>query len=403
MAEQKLREMKQTARRIFLDSSSPSVASVFRVVLVVFAALLAAVFLGAALYYLKNLIFWVVVSVFFAYLINPLVKLIRRPFKERHLEKFMPRSLAIVISYLLVFTVLILAISYLAPRLIEQAKEFASNVPGYAKIIQTKVTEINNRYENYKIPSQVQEQINEKVPEFLASLGEQVTSFAGTLLLGILFTSPWLILVPILSFFFLKDVNMFRLSVLRFMPSGKWRARAENFLEDVNNTLAAYTRAQLISCFLIGTICTIGFYLLGVNYALLLGILAGVLEFIPLIGPLIVAVTATTIASFTSPALAAWTASFLGALRLIHDYVTYPRIVREGIHLHPIAIILSVLAGEQIAGIPGVFLAIPLVAIATVTFKHINEHLGSRNIVADWLDSDDAPRETGEEPAKETA
>jgi predicted PurR-regulated permease PerM len=63
-------------------------------------------------------------------------------------------------------------------------------------------------------------------------------------------------------------------------------------------------------------------------------------------------------------------------LRLTHDYVTYPRIVRDGIHLHPFAVILSVLAGEQIAGIPGVFLSIPIVAIVTVLYKHILAHSG---------------------------
>ena len=72
----------------------------------------------------------------------------------------------------------------------------------------------------------------------------------------------------------------------------------------------------------------------------------------------------------------------LVALRVVHDYYTYPRIVRGGIHLHPLAIILSVLAGEQVAGIPGVFLSIPLVAIATVIYRHILEHQGQSGLVS---------------------
>jgi predicted PurR-regulated permease PerM len=173
-----------------------------------------------------------------------------------------------------------------------------------------------------------------------------------------------------------------------------WRARAESFLEDVNTTLAAYTRAQLISCFLIGSVCFLGFYLLDLNYALLLGILAGILEFIPLIGPLIMAVTATTIGAFYSPWQALYVATFLIVLRIIHDYVTYPRIVREGIHLHPLAIVLSVLAGEQIAGITGVFLSIPVVALLTVLAKHIREHRGSKGLVADFLEHGEEVEET---------
>ncbi|MDQ3041582.1 MAG: AI-2E family transporter, partial [Acidobacteriota bacterium] len=158
-------------------------------------------------------------------------------------------------------------------------------------------------------------------------------------------------------------------------------------------TLAAYTRAQLISCVVIGTLCTIAFYLLGVNYALLLGVMAGILEFIPLIGPLTIAIIAISIASLESTSEAIYVFIFLAVLRLLQDYVFYPRIVREGIHLHPLAIILSVLAGEQVAGIPGVFLSIPVVALLTVVYKHILEHSGSKGIVANIL----APKENSEE------
>ncbi len=376
---------KDTARRIFLDPSSPSFFSIIRVVIVVFGALGLVALANFTFVYLKNLIFLIVLSVFFAYLLNPLVRLIRRPFKERHLEKFMPRSVAIVIAYLAVLAVFVLAISYLAPRVIEQAKEFAGNLPGYSEQIKNRVTTINERYENYQIPPQVREEVNNKITSFVGDLGGIVTGIVGGLAINLLSISPFFILIPILSFFFLKDVNMFRVSILRMFPNGLWRSRAESFLEDVNTTLAAYTRAQLISCVLIGTICTIIFYILDVNYALLLGILAGILEFIPLIGPAIIGIVAVTIAAFSSGSQAVSVGVLLAILRLVHDYVTYPRIVREGIHLHPLAIVLSVLAGEQIAGIPGVFLSIPIVAIFTVIYKHVREYRGNKGIVADLL------------------
>lgn len=389
MAEKNIRELKQTARRVFLDPSTPSTQSILRVVLVVFLGILLVGMFGAMLYWLKSLIFLVILSIFFAYLLNPLVSLLRTPFKTRHLERYMPRSLAIVLAYLVVFISLGIAISYLAPRITEQIRQLAGNVPAYTASVQTWGKGIVTRLERYDIPPQIQEEFNKKVGEYLGSFGEFLTAFVlGSFLLNILIYLPWLFLVPILSFFFLKDVNSFRVSMLRLFPSGLWRARAESFLEDVNTTLAAYTRAQLISCFLIGSICTLVFYLLGVNYALLLGILAGILEFIPLIGPLVVALTAITISAFYSPWQALYVGIFLLVLRIIHDYVTYPRIVREGIHLHPLAIILSVLAGEQIAGITGVFLSIPVVALGTVLLKHIREHRGSRGLVAELLDND---------------
>jgi predicted PurR-regulated permease PerM len=213
--------------------------------------------------------------------------------------------------------------------------------------------------------------------------------------------SPWLILVPILAFFFLKDANLFRLAFLRIFPSGSWRSRAELFIQDVNKTLANYTRAQLISCIFIGTVCTFGFYVIGINYALLLGIVAGVLEFIPLIGPLTVGIIAVSVGALTSPWHALYTFLFLAGLRIAHDYITYPRIVRGGVHLHPLAIILSVLAGEQVAGIPGVFISIPVVALLTVLYKHILEHSGSKGIFSGLFEArGDNTSEVVEESSK---
>jgi predicted PurR-regulated permease PerM len=73
-------------------------------------------------------------------------------------------------------------------------------------------------------------------------------------------------------------------------------------------------------------------------------------------------------------------------LRIAQDYFIYPRIIRDGIHLHPLAVILSVLAGEQVAGIPGVFIAIPLVALLTVLYKHILQHTDSRGLFTGLLE-----------------
>ena len=389
-----LREKRQIVRRVYLDPSTPSVRSIVRVVLITLVLLFIMGFVTSLLVSLTHLFFLIVLSVFFAYLIDPLVKLIRRPFKERQLEKLMPQPAAIFIAYLIVFSILGLAIASLAPRVIEQSKEFAANLPDYATSIQKSFSEIGTRYQ-YQIPQPIQDDITAKISTMIGDLGTFITSFVfGSLLVTIILYLPWLVLVPVLAFFFLKDVNLFRVAFLRVFPSGRWRGRAEAVLSDVNKTLAAYTRAQLISCLIIGVICTAGFYIIGLKYALLFGILAGVLEFIPLIGPLTMAIIAITVSAFSdNPWKALYVAIFLIVLRILQDYIFYPRIVREGIHLHPLAIILSVLAGEQIAGIPGVFLSIPLVALFTVLYKHILEHSGSTGFFSGWLE----PKEVSEE------
>lgn len=389
-SKRELRERQQTARRVYLDAATPTIRSIVRVVVITLLLLFVAGWLQAVIGALTYLFFIIVLSVFFAYLIDPIVRIIRRPFKDRNLERLMPRSLAIVLAYVFVFTVLGIAIANIAPRVVEQAKEFGSNLPAYAQSFRRSAEDLSSRYDRLRIPDEVQTKINEKVTE----LGGSITSSLGGFVLALVTYLPWFILIPVLAFFFLKDVNQFRLAVLRLFPAGRWRARAESVLADVNTTLAAYTRAQLISCILIGFICTLGFYVLDLKYALLLGILAGIFEFVPLIGPLTIAIVVISTAALSDdPWKALYAAIFLIVLRIIHDYVTYPRIVRGGIHLHPLAIILSVLAGEQVAGIPGVFLSIPIVAVATVIYRHVVEHRGSRGIMTDLIQEADAPSE----------
>jgi predicted PurR-regulated permease PerM len=122
-----------------------------------------------------------------------------------------------------------------------------------------------------------------------------------------------------------------------------------------------------------------------------LGVLAGLLEFIPLLGPLVVAIVATTVAAVDSGTKATLVLAFLAVLRIVEDYVLYPRIIGSGIHLHPLAIILAILAGNELAGITGIFLAIPVIAVLTVTYRHWLEHRGSRGIVAELLKPAETP------------
>lgn len=364
---------------IGLHPSSPTFRSIARTVLTVLLFLLLAAVVGFGIYKLFHLIFMIVLSVFFAYLIDPLVKLIRKPFKAKNAVKYMPRPLAILIAYAVVLGVLVWIGSNIAPRLVEQGKEFSSNWPTYYAQLQNLANDVSNRFQRLRLPEEFVSEINGKIGELgssiSSSLGETVLTFATYL--------PWFILVPVLAFFFLKDVNLFRLGVLRAFPVGPLRMRAEAIMHDINLTLAAYIRAQLTSCVVIGLVCTAAFYLLGIKYALMLGVVAGVCEFVPVIGPLLIGLTVVCVSAVTNDVrTAASVLIFLVILRIFQDYVIYPRIVRGGIHLSPLAIILSVLAGEQLAGIPGVFISIPVVAIATVIYRHVLEHRGSRTLIA---------------------
>jgi predicted PurR-regulated permease PerM len=369
---------------------------------VIFTALLVYFGVSALLWTfqaLESVILLVVLSIFFAYLIAPLVEMVRRPFHLRGREHSMPRPVAIGIVYLAIFGSIGLALYFLLPGLGNQLTQFAKNAPGYFTSARTRAQSMNDFYERYRLPQSARDAISRNVTHIIETVGAYTTEGLGNLLLSLLTYLPWLVLIPILAFFFLKDADSFRRSALQMLPRGRWRWRGDEFFQDVNSTLAAYIRAQLTACLIIGLICTIGFYLIGLPYWLPLGIIAGLLEFIPLVGPLTIAIVAALIASFYSFNQSMVVLTFLGVLRIVEDYVIYPRIIGQGIHLHPLAVILSILAGAELAGIAGIFLAIPVVAIGTVSYRHWLEHRGSEGLVADLLKPEEAAIE--EEQAAE--
>lgn len=380
-----LKEAAQTAAVAATQASLPQTRAILRIVWLVIAAL---VVVAVAIWLLKALtgvLLLVVLSIFFAYLIAPLVEFVHRPFNMRGRHHMMPRALAIGIVYIALFGSLGIGLWFLLPRLGTQITDFAKKAPDYITSARARSQGLNSFYENYQIPKAVRDKISENVTNLIETAGRYTGESLWAFIYEAVNILPFLILIPILAFFLLKDADSFRRSALAMLPSGRWRWRGDEFFQDVNSTLAAYIRAQLIACLLIGTVCTLGFLIIGVPYALLLGLIAGVLEFIPLVGPLVVAVLAAGISSFYSLKQAIAAVVFLGILRIVHDYVIYPRIIGQGIHLHPLAVILSILCGAEIAGIAGIFLAIPVIAIATVSYRHWLEHKGSEGLVAEIL------------------
>ncbi len=351
-----------------------------RVVLRIIVLLLAVAALLWIIYKLTAVILLVVLSIFFAYLVAPLVDLVQRPIRVGKRERMMPRGLAIAIVYVVLFVGIGLAIYFLAPQLGAQFPEFKKQATEYYKTITNTSDRLNQYFKQHRMPEGVVDTLNKTTLNLIARGGE-LASAAFERMLGLIIFIPWLVLIPILSFFFLKDADSFRRSVLAMLPRGRLRWRGDEFFQDVNSTLAAYIRAQLTACVLIGVICSVGFALIGLPSPLVLGLIAGFCEFVPLVGPLTVAILALVLALLHSGfGMAFVVLLFLGVLRIVEDYVIYPRIIGTGIHLHPLAVILAILAGAEIAGIAGIFLAIPVIAVLTVMYRHWLEHRGSETI-----------------------
>src|SRR5882724_11667463 len=313
------------------EKENPQVAMLqTRAVLRILVILLAALALLWVLYKLTTVILLVVLSIFFAYLVAPLVDLVQRPFRFGGRERMMPRALAIAIVYVVLFVGIGLAIYFLAPQLAAQFPEFKQQASAYFKTITGTTDRLNQYFKQHRMPEGVVKAVNDTFLGLIAQ-GGSIASAAFERMLGLIIYLPWLVLIPILSFFFLKDADSFRRSALAMLPRGRIRWRGDEFFQDVNSTLAAYIRAQLTACLLIGLICSLGFTVLGLPGGLVMGVLAGFFEFVPLVGPLTIAIMATLLAVFHGgPFNAFLVLVFLGVLRIAQDYAIYPRLIGHG-------------------------------------------------------------------------
>jgi predicted PurR-regulated permease PerM len=189
---------------------------------------------------------------------------------------------------------------------------------------------------------------------------------------------PWLSTVPVVAFLVLTRWHRFRRSTSRALPTPHLRWRGDEFLRNLDNLLEAYTRAQVLSGIIVGGLCWIGFALLRLPYPGTLGLTAGILEIVPVAGPLLAAVIATA----TAPDRVVAVLVFLGALRLVQDYVIYPRLIKRTLKLHPLAVVLALWAGAALGGVVGVCLAVPIVGIIKTLHRHWREFRDIETLVA---------------------
>jgi predicted PurR-regulated permease PerM len=150
------------------------------------------------------------------------------------------------------------------------------------------------------------------------------------------------------------------------------------FVGQVNTVLAGYMRAQILSCLVMGLVTSLGFAVLGVPYALVVGMAAGLLEFVPLIGPL---ATAFLVVGMVRGARLLAVLAFLLAVRVLQDTTIYPRLMGRRIHLPAPAVLVAVWTGASVGGILGVLLAVPLVGVGAVAARHWRDYRAIERLV----------------------
>lgn len=330
--------------------------TVFLVGLMIFAA-----------YAVRRTLLIFTAALLFAYLLSPMVDLVDRQFQRPR-----SRNISLAIVYLILITFLITGGIVIGGAVADQASKLAASWPDLAKRL--------NEPSSWPLPpwlesrraelsSVVQQQVQQHTDDVIPMVRR-----AGIGILSLLSDLPFLVLVPILSFFLLKDGGYLRQHVLTRYIDNTRRAVVENILGDIHLLLLQFMRAIVILCVLTFVFYLLFFLVIGVPYPVLLAAVAGLLEFLPFVGPLSAAVIIVIVAAFSGFPYIGWLIVFFLAYRMFQDYVVQPYLMSSGIELHPVLVIFGVMAGEQIAGIPGMFLSIPVLATLRVVFIRLWRH-----------------------------
>jgi predicted PurR-regulated permease PerM len=201
----------------------------------------------------------------------------------------------------------------------------------------------------------------------LPNLALGFLSHAGSLI--------YVVLVPVLGFFFLKGGPEFRTSIFEMLAEGSQRDKLKEIAADVHLLLAQYMRALVLLAAVAFVADGLFFFLIGVPYGILLAAIAFFLEFIPVVGPLVTVATVLMVAGLSGFQHWLWLFIFLVVFRMVQDYILSPQLMSKSAKLQPVMVIFGILAGGQIAGIPGIFLSVPVLAILRIVYRQLKKKI----------------------------
>lgn len=286
-------------------------------------------------------------AIFFAYLLEaPVSKL------ERWLRG--SRGLAIAVVYVIFTAVLVLVFVLAGPTVIGEVQTLMQQSPHLTE----KIHQVGAQHGWSELTiGRIQAYVDAHRGEIVSRAQEIV--FRGIRTIQNMW---WLLLVPILAIFFLKDGRRFGQIIINSVKGERNRQIAASTVEEMNSMLGHFIRAQLLLAAMAMVVVTFVIWIMRVPYAFAIGPAAGALEFIPVIGPALGIVLVITVAFLSSYSHLFWLFIFLLVWRGIQDYVTAPWIMGGRLELHPLAILFGVLAGGEVGGVIGVFLSIPVLA-----------------------------------------
>ena len=306
---------------------------------------------------LKWLFIYFSIALMLAYFFEPLYKYL--------INKKAPKILAIIIIIAIIIGLLILTIFFVIPSIINQLNILYSEIPKFIEKYQTIILSLKPQLSKFINPTDVATLIKESLYELQKNalgFSQEIIIYLSNIVSSISFG---IVIVPLILFYILRDILIFKENLYTFV-SKKKKEEFKEVIEEIDHILSGFIRGRIIICIIVGALIGIGLYVLNLKFALIIGIVSGAFNFIPYLGPIIGVVLALIFALGKPWWILLIILGLFVLVNQIESVFLEPNILGKGLGLHPLTVILAILVCGQLLGILGVLVAVPLAAILKV-------------------------------------
>jgi predicted PurR-regulated permease PerM len=301
------------------------------------------------------------IAVAVVYLLNPLVSALER--------RGVPRVAGAGIVYVLFLCIVALVVSLLVPVVTRQVTQVIDHFPDYLADGQAAIRRLAARFgqePDFRLDAeQVREWLSagenrQAVTRYLTGLRSVTNSVISGLII--------IVLGPVMAFYLLVDLPRLRRGAMTLVPPAR-REEITGLMDRIGQAVGGFFRGQLLVALFVGVASSIGLWAIGLPFWLLVGMVAGVFNLVPLVGPFIGGGLAVIIALISGePLKAVWAALVLLVVQQIDNHLISPNVMGRTVQLHPVVVMLALLVGASFAGLFGMLVIVPLVAVAKIVF-----------------------------------
>lgn len=334
---------------------------------------------GFLLYLLAPVLTPFLAAALLAYLGDPLV--------DRMEVKGLPRTAAVVIMFVLLLSVMAGLLLLLVPALQQQLIALAKALPVYIDWAQTSLTPWLNQTFGVDASLLDWSSLKSAVQEHWTQMGGAaggIMSWLSSSSMVLAAALANLVLIPVVTFYLLRDWDHLVARLRELLPR-KWEATAVQLATDSDAVLGSFLRGQLLVMLVLGTVYSLGLWWVGLELALIIGVVAGLVSFVPYLGVIVGIVLAGVAAfmQFHELSYLLLVAGVFGVGQALEGMLLTPLLVGDKIGLHPVAVIFAVMVGGQLFGFMGVMLALPVAAVIMVLVRYLHQQYQQSGLYAD--------------------